>query len=153
MWTAERRGTVKGRTKVSDPMPEPRYITLRVSFDSHTNSERTLRWIAPELARAGLAMTDDHMEGRVRYRTWAGSVDEATVRQLMEAWRLTDPIGGSGGENDDDRQPASRAYTLDGMNWETDGRSPVVWASVEIGRGAAATADAGIAPDVVGAAS
>ncbi len=115
-------------------MPDPPHITLTVSFDSHTRSERTLRWLAPELDHAGLAMTDDHVDGRVRYRTWAGTVDEVTVRQFAKAWKLADERGAVVGENDGDRRRAIRAYTLDGMNWEADGRSPVVWASVEISR-------------------
>jgi hypothetical protein len=118
-------------TDSSPEMLQPRHIKLTVLFDSQTSAEHTLRWIAPELYRARLTMTDDHAEGTARSRTWAGTVDDVTFRRFASAWKLIDENGEPAGK-DDDRRTATTACTLDGMNWEVEGRSPVVWASVQI---------------------
>ena len=98
-------------------MRDDRYITMTVAYDHYPQDGRPLSWIAPELRHAGLVMTEDHTGGPNPSRTWAGVVDGPTFKRLATAWHLHD---------------ATRARTFDGMNWEVDGRSPIVYVALEI---------------------
>ncbi len=115
-------------------MAEPRHLYVTVQFDSQVRSARSLAWIAPELKDADLEMIDDHAEGPVRSRTWAGSVDEATFAHFVEAWHLSDVIDDAPADQGGDHRPGSQAYSVDGMNWEVEGISPIVCVSVQVDR-------------------
>ena len=62
-------------------------------------------------------MTEDHTSTPNPSRTWAGIVDGPTFKRFADAWHLND---------------ATRARTFDGMNWEVDGQSPIVYVSLYI---------------------
>ena len=98
-------------------MGDDRYITIKVAYDHGPHDERPLSWIAPELTHAQLTMTEDHTSGPNPSRTWAGIVDGPTFKRFADAWHLND---------------ATRARTFDGMNWEVDGQSPIVYVSLDI---------------------
>jgi hypothetical protein len=100
-------------------MGHDRYITIKVAYDSHSSYGRSLQWIAPELNEAGLNLIEDRRHDPRPSRTWAGAVDEDTFRRFADAWRLDHEV--------DD------TFTLDGMNWEVGGASPVVYVCVHIG--------------------
>lgn len=95
-----------------------RYITIRVAYDSHPGCGRSLKWVAPELSGADLALIEDHINDPHPSRTWAGKVDDATFKRLAQAWHI-----------DDD----SDEYTFDGMNWEAGGISPIIYVSLWVG--------------------
>ena len=98
-------------------MGDDRYITIKVAYDHGPHDERPLSWIAPELTHAQLTMTEDHTSTPNPSRTWAGIVDGPTFKRFADAWHLND---------------ATRARTFDGMNWEVDGQSPIVYVSLYI---------------------
>jgi hypothetical protein len=98
-------------------MRDDRYITIKVAYDHDPHDGRPLSWIAPELTHAGLTMTEHHTDGPNPSRTWAGIVDGPTFKRVADAWHVND---------------ATRARTFDGMNWEVDGQSPIVYVSLDI---------------------
>ena len=112
-------------------MTDDRFIVIAVAYDRHPGYGRSLDWIAPELSDAGLSLIEDHTDGASPSRTWAGAVDEPTFERFADAWGLHDetdeppPTGADG-------HPAMHTYTLDGMNWEARGESPIVSATVHI---------------------
>ena len=116
-------------------MTEDRYIVIRVAYDRSPSYGRSLEWIAPELKDAGLVMTEDHTDAPSPSRTWAGIVDRATFERFADAWQLDrcsherawGPATAAGG------LLPLRAYTFDGMNWESGGESPIVYVSLLIG--------------------
>ena len=115
-------------------MTPDRYIVIRVAYDRHPSYGRSLAWIAPELRDAGLTLTEEHSAGMSPSRTWEGFVDGATFRRFADAWGMHHmphvrtfclvPEAG---------HVPMRAYTFDGMNWETGGESPIVYVSVLVG--------------------
>jgi hypothetical protein len=113
-------------------MVDPRYITITVQYDREPRYGRSLEWIAPELNDSVLTMTDDRLDYPTPSCTWAGLVDGPTYEYFARAWRLKDtsetPSRGSG----DDRDHDTHTYTLDGMNWESGGESPIICVSVEV---------------------
>ena len=109
-------------------MAASRYITIKVRYDRHPDHGRSLSWLAPELKDAGLKIIDDRLDAPSPSRTWAGAVDADTLERFAEAWRLSDA------------QRTPRRYVLDGMNWEADGVSPVVYVVVEVRRASPAGA-------------
>ena len=119
-------------------MTPGRYIVIRVAYDRYPSYGRSLDWIAPELRDSGLRMRAHRDDRTGPSCTWAGFVDEATFERFATAWRLDampheppfTPASQAG-------HAAMRAYTFDGMNWEIDGMSPIVYVSVlvdEVGR-------------------
>jgi hypothetical protein len=121
----------------------PHHIIIRVQYDRQPNYGRSLEWIAPELKGARLTMTADRTSDPQPARTWEGIVDGPTFERFARAWRL--PVDGPGPAlptAGGTRDLATRCYTLDGMNWEQSGRSPIVCVSLEVtplpitGRGA-----------------
>lgn len=120
----------RARTTVTDS----RYIVIRAVYDRYPRYGRSLEWIAPELANAGLTMTEDHIDEPHPSRTWAGVVDRLTFERFADAWQLDDAIGEPASSVLTQHGPvATRAHTFDGMNWEVDGESPIVCVSVEVG--------------------
>ena len=91
-----------------------RYLILAVEYEPDaTDAQRSLGWVAPELLDAGLTMTDDMLG----VRKWAGLLDGDTYERIVDSW---------GGDAD----LANYRHTWDGMEWEVEGSSPIVWASL-----------------------
>lgn len=118
-------------------MTRNRYVVIKVAYDRQPTFGRSLEWIAPELRDAGLKLLEDENDGLKPSRTWAGIVDEATFEPFADAWNLETEarprargLGPSTG--DPQRQPAERPYIFDGMNWEVDGVSPIVYVSIQV---------------------
>jgi hypothetical protein len=114
-------------------MLRPRHIVISVYYDRHPAYGRSLRWIAPELQGAHMTMTEDRINDPRPSRTWEGTVDGPTFTRFARAWRLPADAAGptSGAANSTHDSPPQR-HTLDGMNWEDGGRSPIVCVSVEV---------------------
>jgi hypothetical protein len=93
-----------------------RHIIISVAYEP--GASRSLRWIAPELKDADLTLIDEHTRPRPS-RTWSGIVDGPTFEHLANAWHFHDRPTSDG-------QPGTHTYTFDGMNWETEGESPIV---------------------------
>jgi hypothetical protein len=93
-----------------------RYLNVAVQYEPNApTGQQSLRWLFPELAGAGLSLTED-TQGM---RQWVGVVDADTFARLAETWRL-------------DPRRASWRRLWDGMEWESGGTTPVVWASVSV---------------------
>jgi hypothetical protein len=105
-------------------MADDRFIIITSTYEPGTRSYRSLGSLAPELTHARLSLVDERDEPRPS-RTWAGLVDGSTFECFADAWRLHD-------EPTDDGHPAARTYTFDGMNWETEGRSPIVYVTLRV---------------------
>ncbi len=117
------------------------YIVIRVAYDRFPSYGRSLEWLAPELGDAGLIMTEGHIDEPSSSRTWAGVVDARTFERFAAAWQLdTKPNERTVGPMTEAGHLATRAYTFDGMEWETDGESPIVCVSLLVG----AVRDAGM---------
>ena len=98
------------------------HLDLAVQYEPDAaESERALSRLMPELADAGLMLTEN---GR-GLRRWIGDVDAGTYARLASAWKL-------------DRRLLRSCRTWDGLEWERDSRSPVVWASLSVELAAAA---------------
>ena len=115
-------------------MLDQRYVTITVQYDREPTYGRSLGWIAPELKNSTLTMTDDHIAGPRPSRTWAGMVDGPTFERFARAWRLPGQITSTTPAVTDDPDRVARTYTLDGMNWEAGGASPIVCVSVQVTR-------------------
>jgi hypothetical protein len=116
-------------------MPASHFITITVCYEPGVSHGTSLAWIAPELQDVPLRLVEDHLEAPVRARTWSGPVDESTFERFSAAWRLErsdEELTGDGTEDRHDRVGYSR--TLDGMNWETEGHSPIISVSVRVVR-------------------
>jgi hypothetical protein len=110
------------------------YVVIRVAYDRHPRSGRSLEWIAPELREAGLTMTEERTDEPACSRTWAGIVDGATFERFADAWRLdAKPHGRTLSLVTEAGDLDMRAYTFDGMNWESGGESPIVYVSLLVG--------------------
>jgi hypothetical protein len=121
-------------------MTDDRYIVLRVVYERQFTYGRSLLWVAPELSDVGLTMTADEIRTPVPSRTWAGIVDCTTYKRLADAWRLGPEIDARArGVGPAQADPQAGSYVLDGMNWELDGQSPIVYVmllvSATAGRG------------------
>ena len=91
-----------------------RYLILAVEYEfDATDAQRSLGWVAPELVDAGLTVTED----KCGVRKWAGLIDGDTYETFVARW------GG-------DAHLPNYRHTWDGMEWESGGSSPVVWASL-----------------------
>ena len=112
-------------------MTEDRFIILTVAYERRAGRGPSLGWIAPELQDAGLSLIEENHHGWNPSRQWAGLVDGPTFDRLADAWHLhaknDEPASGNG-----DGHPTMHAHTLDGMNWETQGESPIVFATVQV---------------------
>src|SRR5664279_2630911 len=115
-------------------MVDKRYIVIQVAYEPNVVYGRSLEWIAPELKDAGLTLIEEHADECGASRTWAGVVDGATTQRFADAWHLPDEFYEPAAANlAEDGHIARVRRTLDGMNWEVDGESPIVYVSVEIG--------------------
>jgi len=91
-----------------------RYVILTVEYEPDaTHAQRSLGWLPPVLVDAGLTMTEDSP----RLRKWAGVIDGETYARFADAWGVRDE---------------SRIYIFDGMEFESDGFSPVVYWSLSV---------------------
>jgi len=96
-------------------MAEQYHILISVKYEPDaTDLQRSLAWLAPELARTGLTLTevDDA-------RTWHGVIDRDTYAPFAAAWAL------------DEHHPSHR-HMFDGTHWESSGSSPIVWACLDV---------------------
>ena len=107
-----------------------RYVILAVEYErGATDEERSLRWLAPELADAGLSLTEDTR----RVREWVGAIDGDTHARLAERLGLGDRADQPGvGVLTEYGQLPCLTYTWDGMQCEGAGSSPIVWISVKL---------------------
>lgn len=112
-------------------MTDERYIIITVVYERHTEYAQALEWIAPELSNARLSLIDDHAEEPSPSRTWAGIVPASTFNRFAHAWQLPEASSKPTSGNTD-RHPATRVYTLDGMNWDAGGQSPIVSVTVQV---------------------
>ena len=111
-------------------MSDTRYVTIRVQYDQQARYGRSLNWVAPSSRDAGLVLTDDRLGGSAPSRTWRGVVDGPTYERFAAAWRLEGMLGEPA--PDTEHGAGTRACTLDGMNWEAGGESPIVCVSVRV---------------------
>jgi hypothetical protein len=116
-------------------MTDDRYIVLRVVYERQFRYGRSLAWVAPELSDVDLTITADEMNDFVSSRTWAGIVDGPTYKRLAEAWRLGPEIAARTRDLGAELPgPQACSYVLDGMNWEVDDESPIVYVSLLVRR-------------------
>jgi hypothetical protein len=112
-----------------------RHIIVRVQYERHRRYGRSLGWIAPELKDASMTMTEDRTDDPTPSRTWEGTLDGPTFTRFARAWHLpecdTDVPSFAA---DRASNPAPRPYTLDGMNWDAHGQSPIVCVTVQVAR-------------------
>jgi hypothetical protein len=101
-----------------------RYITITVAYEAELMSHPSLGWIAPELKDAGLRLIEERGAPQP-LRTWAGLVDESTYEQFAEAWQVPDEPSG-------ERPRAPHIHTFDGLNWQTNGESPIVYVTLRV---------------------
>ena len=89
-------------------------ISLQVKYEPYaTADQRSLGWLAPELIHARLNLTEETSDAR----TWHGVIDGDTFAWLAHGWDL---------------QHGSRTYMFDGMEFETEGWSPIVWVRLSV---------------------
>ena len=109
----------------------PHHIIMRVQYDRQPNYGRI-----PRMDRTGTeGRPADHDRRPISdpqpARRWEGTVDGPTFERFARAWRL--PVDGPGPAlptASGTRALATRRYTLDGMNWEQSGQSPIVCVSL-----------------------
>lgn len=129
-------------------MTNARYVALTVRYEPDACYGHSLAWVAPELTHAGLALSEDHLDGRAPVRTWAGRVEGSTFGRFAQAWRLP-PEEQEPGRGDD--ETASYTKTFDGMNWEINQQSPIISVSLRVTRPEAAGRPAAGAGSLVAA--
>jgi hypothetical protein len=112
-----------------------RHIVLTVQYEPQPRYGRSLEWIAPELKGALMTMTEDRTGEPRPSRTWEGTVDARTFDQFACAWHLPEDRSEQAELEATAAQDLTpRRYTLDGMNWEESGTSPIVSVSVQVTR-------------------
>ena len=112
-------------------MSEDRFVILTVAYERPAGRGPSLGWIAPELQGAGLSLIEEIHHGWNPCRRWAGLVDGPTFDRFADAWHLHDENDHPASGNPDGN-PMMLAHTLDGMNWDTQGESPVIFATVHV---------------------
>jgi hypothetical protein len=122
-------------------------LTIKVHYERRPEYGRSLEWIAPELKDAALTLVEDRIDDARPSRKWRGIVDRPTFEVFANAWRLHDATGELDAYTSDGAkaQPA-RSYVLDGLNWETNGESPIVSVTLQIRGVTDAFADSGREP-------
>ena len=94
--------------------PTDYFIRLRVRYEPEaTGCQRSLSALMPELAPARLGVIEDSMD----FREWAGVIDHQTYVRFAQVWLRSRDCG---------------SYTFDGLEWEHEEWSPVVWAKVTV---------------------
>lgn len=112
---------------------ESRHVTIRVRYEPRLDYGRSLAWLAPELDGAGLSLTEDHLGDRAPSRTWAGYVDGRTYERFARAWRLPSEQRDCGASwSRRSNGAVIHLHTLDGMNWEVNGESPIIAVTVQV---------------------
>ena len=92
-----------------------RHVTLAVEYrPDATDAQRSLSWLAPDLARAGLMLSEED-----DVRKWRGVIDGDTYARFADAWGLNPDLG-------------SQRHVLDGTAFEHRGFSPIVWVSLSV---------------------
>jgi hypothetical protein len=109
-----------------------RYVVLKVAYDRPAGAGSLAR-VAPELCGVGLTSVDDRAGEPQPLRTWAGFVDGVAFRRFADAWHLDRRAARPGLT----RVPghgllAARSFTFDGMEWEANGASPIVYVSLTV---------------------
>jgi hypothetical protein len=112
-------------------LADRRFIVIKAVYERQIQYGRSLEWIAPELHDAGLSLIEDHADEPSPSRTWAGILDAPTFRRFADAWHLHDQVD-EPVVAEADGHPAAHTYTLDGMNWEDRGESPIVYVTVDV---------------------
>jgi len=112
-------------------LTEDRFIILRIAYERHAARGPSLEWIAPELKDAGLSLIEDNRDGWNPSCEWAGLVNGPTFDRFATAWHLEDENDEPASDNADG-YTMMHAHTLDGMNWESQGLSPVIFATVHV---------------------
>ena len=112
-------------------MTDHRFLIIKVAYDRDAEYAESLEWIAPELKDAGLSLIEDHTDGPSPSGTWAGIVDAPTFERFADDWQLHDETNEPTLGNTD-WHPTIYAQTLDGMNWEADGESPIVYMTLHV---------------------
>jgi hypothetical protein len=116
-------------------MADDRYVVVRVAYDRFPSHGRSLKWIAPELDGAGLGLIEDRIHEQSPRRTWAGVVSAAAFERFESAWHLdTAAAEAVFALPTEHGQLRGREYTFDGMNWEAEGVSPIVYVTVRVAR-------------------
>jgi len=93
-----------------------RNLILAVAYEADaTDAQRSLGWLAPKLVDADLTMTEDTL----RLRKWAGVIDGEVYARFADSWGI-------------DPHLTAYGHTWDGMEWESGGASPIVWASLTV---------------------
>lgn len=88
-------------------------INLHVKYEPYAmDLQRSLRWLAPELVGARLTLTEDDDT-----REWTGVISADTYARVAAAWSLE-----------------SGHRVFDGMEFEVEGSSPIVYVSLDIER-------------------
>ena len=108
-----------------------RYVILAVEYErgGATDEERSLGWLAPELADAGLSLVEDTR----RVREWVGVIDGDTHARFAKRWGLGDRADQPGvGVLTEYGHLPCLTYTWDRMQWEGAEPSPIVWISVKL---------------------
>ena len=106
-----------------------RFVILRVEYEPEAKDvERSLRWLVPELADAGVTMTGETRAAR----KWAGVVDGDTYASLVDGWELGSKPRQASLMQTEYGCLAGHCYTWDGLEWELCGWSPIVWMSLEV---------------------
>jgi hypothetical protein len=118
-------------------MSDSRHISITVHYDRLPAYGRSLGWIAPQLKNAHLILTEDHADDERPTRTWEGLLDAPTFERFARDWRLEDELHEPNAAPPTDG-PDVHTYTLDGLNWERGGESPIICVSVEVAQPAAA---------------
>jgi hypothetical protein len=114
-------------------MEQSRYISITVRYEPDALCGTSLGWIAPELRQAGLRLVEDKLDDPRPMRTWAGSVDKGTFKRFARGWPpLQEDEELSGDAGADRNETVAYARTFDGMNWESDGVSPIISVSVDV---------------------
>jgi hypothetical protein len=104
---------------------EKRYLILAASYEPDaTDWARSPGWLVPELVDAAWTLIEDTPDAR----KWAGVIDADTYTRFAEGWglerRRCEASLSMPGEHGN---LASYSYTFDGLEWESEGSSPIVW--------------------------
>jgi hypothetical protein len=96
-------------------MTEQYHILISVKYEPDaTDLQRSLAWLTPELKHTGLTLTEGDDA-----RTWHGVIDRDTYAPFAATWAL------------DEHHPSHRQM-FDGLQWESNGSSPIVWACLDV---------------------
>jgi hypothetical protein len=109
---------------------EERHVTLVAALEPGREGwAPSPGWLVPELADAGLTLTEDSPD----LRKWAGVIDGDTYTRFAAGWGLeTKPSEANLGMPGEHGELARYRYTFDGLEWESGGSSPIVWVRLTV---------------------